>query len=84
VYVIVHEAVTEYAHAMFVAVLREKIDVTHSILIFEEHGLSIVSAMGNVVRNPREHYALFAWHNSRLKSMLLFVKRWHGGMSLRN
>ena len=47
--VVGHEAVSQYADPMFAALLAQEVNVGHAVGVYEEHILSVVPTLGDMV-----------------------------------
>jgi hypothetical protein len=73
VYVVGHEAVGVYFHAVRGALPGEDFEVCAPVVRCEKHILPVVASLGDVVRDVLYDCSCFPWHNSDDINGMLFM-----------
>ncbi len=60
--VVGHEAVSQYADPVFGALLAQEIEVGNAVGVYEEHVLSVVPTLGDVVGQSGQDDSRVSWH----------------------
>jgi len=64
--VVGHQAIAEDAHVMLAALRPQNVEIGNAVIVHKKHVLPVVPALGNMVRETRNHHAGLSWHDGRL------------------